>query len=51
MSIIGSHARWEFPSPVESSDTPRLRCRFDLPLPETLESRADDAIMAGPIVL
>jgi hypothetical protein len=30
----------------------QLRCRFDLlRLPEKLESRADDAIMAGPIAL
>ena len=51
ISHVGQSYDRYTPSPGLSSDTPRLRCRFDLPLPETLESRADDAIMAGPIAL
>ena len=51
ISRVGQSYDRYTPSPGLSSDTRRLRCRFDLPLPETLESRADDAIMAGPIAL
>ena len=51
ISRVGQSYDRYTPSPGLSYDTRRLRCRFDLPLPETLESRADDAIMAGPIAL